>query len=100
VKADVKPKDTVSVLAPNIPALFECHFAIPGVRAVINTINTRLDAAVIAFQLMHGEAKVLITDAEHSEVVEDALRILDGKGHPRYDTQSIVLKCSITRCSW
>ena len=45
----------------------------------------RLDAAIIAFQLMHGESKVLITDTEHSVVVEDALKILDSKGHLRYD---------------
>ena len=56
--------DTVAVLAPNVPAIFEASFAVPMAGAVLNTINTRLDAATVAFILDHGEAKVLLTDQE------------------------------------
>ena len=56
--------DTVSVMLPNTPAMLECHYGVPMAGAVLNTLNTRLDAKVIAFSLEHSEAKVLITDRE------------------------------------
>ena len=65
--------DTVAIMAPNVPALLECHYAVPGLGAVLNALNYRLDAASIAFCLEHGEAKVLITDREFSTVVAEAL---------------------------
>ncbi|MGI9368118.1 MAG: acyl-CoA synthetase [Ruegeria sp.] len=65
--------DTVSIIAANIPELYEAHFGIPMVGAVLNAINTRLDAAIIAFILNHSEAKVLLVDPEFSGVVQDAL---------------------------
>ncbi|WP_024302703.1 acyl-CoA synthetase [Pseudogulbenkiania sp. MAI-1] len=71
--------DTVAVMLPNIPAMFECHFGVPMCGAVLNTLNTRLDAESIAFMLRHGEAKVLITDREFSEPVAQALALLDTK---------------------
>lgn len=58
--------DTVSVVAANTPEMVEAHFGIPMTGAVLNTINTRLDAATIAFILDHAQAKVLITDREFS----------------------------------
>ena len=67
--------DTVAVVAANIPEMFEAHFGVPMAGAVLNAINTRLDAEGIAFILKHGEAKVLIVDPEFSEVVERAVRI-------------------------
>ncbi len=75
--AGVKPGDTVAVMLPNIPEMFEAHFAVPMAGAVLNAINTRLDAKIVAFILDHAEASVLITDAEFSDVVADALKILD-----------------------
>jgi fatty-acyl-CoA synthase len=69
--------DTVAVMAPNIPAAFEAHYGIPMAGAVINALNTRLDAASIAFMLEHGEAKVLITDRELSGTVSRALNMLE-----------------------
>jgi len=69
--------DTVAVIAPNIPAMFEAHFGVPMVGAVLNALNTRLDAAAIAFMLEHGGAKVLICDRELSDVVGKALRMLE-----------------------
>jgi len=66
--------DTVAVMAPNVPAMLEAHFGIPMVGAVLNALNTRLDAASIAFCLEHGEAKILITDREYADVIEPALR--------------------------
>jgi fatty-acyl-CoA synthase len=71
--------DTVAVIAPNIPELFEAHFGIPMAGAVLNAINTRLDAEIIAFILQHGEAKALIVDAELSKAVDDALSRLAEK---------------------
>jgi fatty-acyl-CoA synthase len=69
--------DTVAVMLPNIPELFEAHFAIPMTGAVLNAINTRLDARVVAFILEHAEASVLLTDREFSGVVKEALKLLD-----------------------
>jgi len=69
--------DTVAIMAPNVPALLECHYAVPGLGAVLNALNYRLDAASIAFCLEHGEAKVLITDKEFSAVVGEALARLN-----------------------
>ncbi len=67
---------TVAVVAPNLPEMFECHFGVPMCGAVLNTINTRLDAETIAFILDHGEAKVLITESEFSEVIGKALDLV------------------------
>ncbi|WP_230531055.1 acyl-CoA synthetase [Microvirga roseola] len=67
--------DTVSVVLPNTPAMLECHYGVPMAGAVLNTLNTRLDAKIIAFSLDHCEAKVLITDREYSAVVKAALEL-------------------------
>ncbi|MBM3522608.1 MAG: AMP-binding protein, partial [Alphaproteobacteria bacterium] len=64
---------TVSVLAPNVPALLEAHFAVPMAGAVLNALNTRLDAASIAFILEHGESRLLLVDRELSALGADAL---------------------------
>ncbi|HMY06311.1 MAG TPA: acyl-CoA synthetase [Accumulibacter sp.] len=65
--------DTVAVMLNNTPEMIECHFGVPVLGAVLNTLNTRLDAETIAFMLEHGEAKVLITDREYSPTVKKAL---------------------------
>ncbi len=65
--------DTVSVMLPNAPPMIEAHFGVPMTGAVLHSINTRLDAAIIAFMLDHAETKVLITDTEFSPVIRDAL---------------------------
>src|SRR5437016_3811868 len=67
--------DTVSAVLANTPAMLECHYGVPMAGAVLNTINTRLDAAIIAFQLDHGEAKVLIADREFSKLANEALAL-------------------------
>ena len=69
--------DTVAVMAPNVPAAFEAHFGVPMVGAVLNALNIRLDADIIAFILDHGEAKVLISDRAFSPVISEALAKLD-----------------------
>jgi fatty-acyl-CoA synthase len=69
--------DTVAVIAPNVPALLEAHYAVPGLRAVLCPINTRLDAATIAFILRHSEAKALIADRELAASVTPALAMLE-----------------------
>src|SRR5215216_754537 len=65
--------DTVAVMLANTPAMLECHYGVPMVGAVLNTLNTRLDPPIVAFSLDHGDAKVLITDREFSRIVEPAL---------------------------
>ncbi|MCE1172322.1 acyl-CoA synthetase [Zoogloea sp.] len=70
--------DTVAVMLPNVPAMVDVHFGVPMVGAVLNTLNTRLDAEAIAFMLNHGEAKVLITDPEFAPIVSAALEQLEG----------------------
>ncbi len=76
-KHGVGAGDTVAVMAPNVPAIYEAHFGVPMTGAVLNTLNIRLDAEAIAFQLTHGEAKVLITDREFSAVVKRALAMME-----------------------
>jgi fatty-acyl-CoA synthase len=73
VQHKVGSGDTVAVMLNNTPEMFECHFGVPMCGAVLNTMNTRLDAETISFMLNHGEAKVLITDREYSPMVKKAL---------------------------
>src|ERR1041385_5243854 len=65
--------DTVAVMLSNTPDMYEAHFGVPMAGAVLNTLNTRLDADAIAFMLDHGQAKVLITDREFSGTIRQAL---------------------------
>jgi fatty-acyl-CoA synthase len=65
--------DTVAVMLANTPEMYEAHFGVPMIGAVLNTLNTRLDADAIAFMLEHGQAKVLITDREFSGTIRQAL---------------------------
>tara|TARA_R110001583_G_scaffold50327_2_gene157085 strand:+ start:554 stop:2200 length:1647 start_codon:yes stop_codon:yes gene_type:complete len=78
-KQGIGKGDTVSLVAPNIPEHFELHFAVPMCGAVLNSINTRLDAENFAFILQHAEAKVLFCDREFSEMVGTALEQLPNK---------------------
>ncbi|HBC48476.1 MAG TPA: acyl-CoA synthetase [Gammaproteobacteria bacterium] len=73
----IKAGDTVSVLLANTPPMLECHYGIPMTGAVIHSINTRLDAAAIAFQLEHAFSKLLIVDSEFSKLASAALSLLD-----------------------
>src|SRR5258706_2210739 len=67
--------DTVSVMLANTPAMLEAHYGVPMTQGVLNTLNTRLDAATIAFSLDHAETKVLITDREFSKTSKEALSL-------------------------
>jgi fatty-acyl-CoA synthase len=78
-KRGIGKGDTVAAMLPNVPAMFEMHFGVPMTGAVLNTLNTRLDAEAIAFMLQHGEAKVLFTDREFSAVIEKALPLVGKK---------------------
>ena len=73
----IRPGDTVSAMLPNVPAMLEAHHGVPMLGAVLNTINTRLDPATIAYILQHGEAKALITDREFAAQVGPALARLE-----------------------
>jgi len=74
-KRGIKRGDTVAVFLANTPAMLECHYGVPMTRGVLNTLNTRLDAPIIAFSLDHGEAKIVITDREYSKVMKEALSL-------------------------
>ncbi|MGC1466532.1 MAG: acyl-CoA synthetase [Pseudolabrys sp.] len=78
-KRGVKRGDTVSAMLANTPAMLEAHYGVPMTQGVLNTLNTRLDAAVIAFSLDHAEAKVVIIDREFSKVMKEALSLCKAK---------------------
>jgi fatty-acyl-CoA synthase len=67
---------TVSVMLTNTPEMVEVHYAVPALNAVLNTLNTRLDATLLAWQMQHCETAVLISDREFAPVMQQALRIL------------------------
>lgn len=67
--------DTVSALLANTPAMLECHYGVPMCGGVLHSINTRLDAAVIAFQLDHAAAKIVIVDSEYMSLLQEALEL-------------------------
>ena len=78
-KRGVKPGDVVAAMLPNVPAMLDAHYGVPMLGAVLNAINTRLDAQTIAYILEHGEAKVLIVDRVFAGVVGPALKMLKRK---------------------
>lgn len=75
----VTTDDAIALMLPNVPAMYEAHFAIPMAGAIIHAINIRLDPDAIAFQLRHGGARVLLTDPEYAATVAAALEQLDDK---------------------
>ena len=78
-KIGVKVGDTVSIMAFNTPEIFEAHYSIPMVGAVINAINTRLDPKTISYILNHSDAKVLIVDRQFHDVIAKALSNVKSK---------------------
>ncbi|MFN3732703.1 acyl-CoA synthetase [Comamonas testosteroni] len=77
-KIGIGKNDTVAVMLPNTPPMVEAHFGVPMAGAVLNTLNTRLDAETLAFMLDHGEAKVLIVDPEFAALMARALKLRKG----------------------
>ncbi len=75
VRRGIGVGDGVAVMAPNIPENYEAAFGVPMIGAVLNAINTRLDAKTIAYILEHGEAKVVLTDTEYAGVMAEALAL-------------------------
>ena len=78
VKAGIKKGDTVSVILANTPAMLECHYGVPMAGAVLNTLNTRLDAPTIGFSLDHAETKFLIVDKEFSVLAKTSIQLMKG----------------------
>ena len=78
-KIGIKEGDTVSVMAFNTPEIFETHYSVPMTGAVLNTINTRLDAKTVAYIIDHSEAKVLIVDRQLHSVLSKALELAKNK---------------------
>ncbi|MFD2165824.1 acyl-CoA synthetase [Thalassotalea euphylliae] len=75
IELGVKPGNTVSIIAANIPAYIEAHYAVPMTGAVLNSLNTRLDAQALAFILDHGECDVLLVDSAYNGLMRSALAL-------------------------
>ncbi len=75
----IRRGDTVTAMLANTPAMLEAHYGVPMAGAVLNTLNTRLDAAILAFTLDHAETKVLIVDREFSGIMGEALKLAKAK---------------------
>ena len=78
VKAGIKKGETVSAILANTQAMLECHYGVPMMGAVLNTLNTRLDAATIGFSLDHAETKFLIVDKEFAGLAKNAIQLMKG----------------------
>lgn len=78
-KHNIGKGGAVSVMLTNTPSMLEVHMAVPMAGSVLHTMNTRLDAEIIAFQMDHAETKILITDKEFSPVIKAALEICKNK---------------------
>ena len=76
----IAPGDVVATILPNIPAQAEAHFAVPATGAILNTINTRLDADTVAYIFTHGGAKVALVDSQFISLAEDAISRMDATG--------------------
>ena len=74
----VRPGDVVATLLPNIPAQAEAHFGVPACGAVLNTINTRLDADTVAYIFGHGGARIALVDTALLPLAEEAIRRMEG----------------------
>jgi len=74
-KKNIKKGDTISIIAPNSSAMYEAHFAIPMIGAVINTINIRLDPKTISLILDHSDSKLIFSDTEFLPVIKKAFKI-------------------------
>jgi len=74
VQQGIERGDVVAIIAPNIPALYESHFAVPMAGATLLALNTRLDADTTAYILDHSQAKVLFCDREFSGLIQEALK--------------------------
>ena len=78
-KIGISSGDTVSIMAANTPELFEAHYSVPMIGAVINTINTRLDSKTVSYILNHSDAKVLIVDRQFKNIVKKSLEETNSK---------------------
>ncbi len=76
-KRGVSKGDCVAIMAPNTPEMLEAHNGVPLIGAVLNSLNTRLDANTVRFILEHGNAKVLLADRQYALVVEEAMTLME-----------------------
>ncbi|KAJ4959067.1 hypothetical protein NE237_026178 [Protea cynaroides] len=90
-KCSVGNGDTVAVIAPNVPAIFEAHFGIPMAGAVLNCVNIRLNAPTVAFLLGHSSATVVMVDQEFFSLAEQALQILAAKNKSKYKPPLLIV---------
>ncbi|KAK2425845.1 putative acyl-activating enzyme 1, peroxisomal [Trifolium repens] len=88
----VSPRDVVAVLAPNIPAMYELHFAVPMSGAVLCTLNTRHDSSMVSLLLKHSDAKILFVDHELLDIAKGALDILS-KSTNKLPLLVLILEC-------
>jgi len=99
-EAGIDKGDTVTIMAPNIPEMYEAHFGVPMSGAVLNCLNTRLDAAMLAFILDHSETKVLLVDREYHGVMTEALGIAKVSAGRRYRRSTMRDRAQIGDTTW
>ncbi len=99
VKQGVGKNRTVAILAPNSQACLEAHFAVPMAGAVLNAINTRLDAATIAFILEHGQADVFMVDAEYAGLAKQAMELITRKPF-LVEIEVPGIECALDAITW
>jgi len=87
----VGPSSTVSIIAPNTPAMYEAHFGVPMSGAVLNTINIRLNAETIAFLLGHSQSGVIMVDQEFFSLAEEALNIIAKESKGNFKTPLLIV---------
>jgi fatty-acyl-CoA synthase len=73
----VRDGDRVATLLPNVAAMLELHYAVPGAGAVLVPLNTRLAADEYAYILGHAEPRVVVAHPSRRAVLEDALTRMD-----------------------
>lgn len=96
-KFGLKRGEVLSIMASNTPSMFESHFGVPGVGAVLHCINTRLDATTIAYQLNHCESRIVLVDSEFNKVMLEAREILR---KTRSDNMPIFVNISDEAIHW
>ena len=96
LRVGIRRGDTVAILAANVPAMLEAHYAMPMIGAVLNPINIRLDAPLIAFCLEHGGAKLLLADREFHATIAPALTSLGARRPIVIDVADAASACAPT----
>ncbi|GMH29155.1 hypothetical protein Nepgr_030998 [Nepenthes gracilis] len=91
IRRSIGPGTTVSIISPNIPAMYEAHFGVPMSGAVLNTVNIRLTAPTIAFLLEHSSSEAIMVDQEFFTIAEEALKIVSEKRKDKFERPLLIV---------